>query len=70
MTLLACYGVLPAPKYFDDMTWWNRTKYPQWTMVREYTKTKVSKVIWEMKLIPLKSDSKIGWTLFSAERVE
>ena len=68
--ILACYGALLNPEYFDEMTWWNRIKYPQWTMVREYTKTKIPKVVWELKLFPLTVDSKIGWTLFGAERIE
>lgn len=68
--ILACYGALLSPEYFDEMTWWNRIKYPQWTMVREYTKNKTPKVVWEMKLLPLTPNSKIGWTLFGAERIE
>ena len=68
--ILACYGALLSPEYFNEMTWWNRIKYPQWTMVREYTKTKSPKVVWEMKLLPLTPNSKIGWTLFGAERIE
>ena len=58
-----------SSKYFDEMTWWNRIRYPQWTMVREYTKTKIPKVVWEMKLLPLTTDSKVGWTLFGSERL-
>ena len=67
--ILACYGALLDSKYFDEMTWWNRIRYPQWTMVREYTKTKIPKVVWEIKLLPLTTDSKVGWTLFGAERL-
>ena len=52
------------------MTWWNRIKNPQWTMVREYTKTKNPKVVWEMRLLSKSKNSKIGWTLFGAERIE
>jgi hypothetical protein len=52
------------------MTWWNRIKFPQWTMVREYSKTELPKVVWEMRLLPLTTNSKIGWTLFGAERIE
>ena len=68
--ILACYGALLDSKYFDEMTWWNRIRYPQWTMVREYTKTKIPKVVWEIKLLPLTTDSKVGWTLFGAERLD
>jgi hypothetical protein len=52
------------------MTWWKRIQYPQWTMFREYTKTKKPKVVWEMKLLPLIPNSKIDLTLFGAERIE
>ena len=68
--ILACYGALLSPEYFDEMTWWNRIKFPQWTMVREYSKTELPKVVWEMRLLPLTTNSKIGWTLFGAERIE
>jgi len=65
--ILACYGALLDSEYFDQMTWWNRGKFPQWTMVREYTHTKKPKVVWEMQLHPLTSESEVGWTLFGAE---
>lgn len=67
--ILACYGALLNAKYFDEMTWWDRGKYPQWTMVREYTHTSVPKVVWEMQLHPLTKESKVSWTLFGAERI-
>lgn len=67
--ILACYGALLDAKYFDQMTWWNREKFPQWTMVREYTHTEKPKVVWEMQLHPLTKESKVGWTLFGAERI-
>ncbi|QGY44978.1 hypothetical protein GM418_15250 [Maribellus comscasis] len=68
--ILACYGALLDSNYFDQMTWWNRGKFRQWTMVREYTHTEKPKVVWEMQLHPLTSDSKVGWTLFGAECIE
>jgi arylsulfate sulfotransferase len=67
--ILACYGALLDPKYFDEMDWWNRIKYPQWTMVREYTKTTKPIIVWEMRLHPLTENSKVSWTLFGAERI-
>lgn len=68
--ILVCYGALLDTKYFDQMTWWNRSKFPQWTMVREYTHTEIPKVVWEMQLHPLTKESKVGWTLFGAERIK
>ena len=51
-------------KYFDQMTWWNRIRYPQWTMVREHTKIKTPNVVWEMKLPPLTTESKVMDTVW------
>ncbi len=68
--ILACYGALLDAKHFDEMTWWNRGKYPQWTMVREYTHTSKPEVVWEMQLHPLTKESKVSWTLFGAERIK
>jgi hypothetical protein len=68
--ILACYGALLDAKYFDQMTWLNRDKFPQWTMVREYTHTEKPTVVWEMQLHPLTKESKVGWTLFGAERIK
>ncbi len=67
--ILACYGALLPNEYFGEMTWWNRGKFQQWTMVREFTHTDPVQVIWEMQLRPLTPDSKIGWTLFGARQV-
>ncbi|TKG89811.1 hypothetical protein EYV94_24640 [Puteibacter caeruleilacunae] len=68
--ILACYGALLNSEYFDKMTWWNRGKYPQWTMVREYTHTQNPQVVWEIQLHPLTKDSQVGWTLFGADRIK
>jgi arylsulfate sulfotransferase len=68
--ILVCYGALLDSEYFDQMTWWNRGNFPQWTMVREYTHTENPKVVWEMQLHPLVETSEIGWTLFGAERIK
>ncbi len=67
--ILVCYGALLSSEYFDEMTWWNRAEFPQWTMVREYTHTNPAKIVWEMKLLPLFKESKVSWTLFGAERI-
>ena len=67
--ILVCYGALLSSEYFDEMTWWNRADYPQWTMVREYTHTEPAEIVWEMRLQPLFEDSNISWTLFGAERL-
>lgn len=68
--ILVCYGALLDSKHFDQMTWWNRGKFRQWTMVREYTHTEKPSVVWEMQLHPLTKESKVGWTLFGAERIK
>jgi hypothetical protein len=67
--ILACYGALLSPDHLDQMTWWNRGGFPQWTMVREHTRTTPSKVIWEMRILPRTKESEVGWTLFGAERI-
>jgi len=68
--ILACYGALLSPDHLDQMTWWNRGRFPQWTMVREHTRTNPSKVVWEMRILPTTPESKVGWTLFGANRIE
>ena len=68
--ILVCYGALLSSKHFDEMTWWNRADYPQWTMVREYTHTEPAEIVWEMRLLPLFEDSNVSWTLFGAERID
>jgi len=68
--ILACFGALLPNKHFDEMTWWDRGNFTQWTMIREYTHTAPAKIVWEMQLLPLKEDSQVGWTLFGAERID
>lgn len=48
----------------------NPVRGPQWTMVREILHTNPAKVIWELRLVPKGKNSKVGWTIFGAERVE
>ena len=67
--ILACFGAVLDSKYYDEMTWWNRIRFPQWTMVREYTHTSEPEIVWEMRLKPLTEESKVSWTLFGAERI-
>lgn len=67
--ILACYGALLSLEHLDQMTWWNRGRFPQWTMVREHTRTTPSEVIWEMRILPRTEESEVGWTLFGAERI-
>jgi hypothetical protein len=68
--ILACYGALLSPGHMDEMTWWNRGRFPQWTMVREHTHTAPSNIVWEMRILPRTPESKVGWTLFGADRIE
>lgn len=68
--VLACFGALLPQEHFDEMTWWNRAQFTQWTMVREYAHTSPATVVWEMQLLPLAEGSSVGWTLFGAERIE
>lgn len=68
--VLACYGALLSSDHLGQMTWWNRTRYPQWTMVREHTRKMPSEVVWEMQILPRTPESKVGWTLFGADQIE
>lgn len=68
--ILACYGALLSPDHMEEMTWWNRGGYPQWTMVREFSKTTPAQIIWEMRVLARTPVSKAGWTLFGANQIE
>lgn len=68
--ILACFGALLSEKNIDKMTWFNRGRFPQWTMVREFTHTTPAEIVWEMRLSASTEDSKVGWTLFGADRIE
>lgn len=68
--ILVCFGALVSQDHYDEMTWLNRGRFPQWTMVREYTHTTPAEIAWEMRILPLTDESPIGWTLFGAERIE
>lgn len=68
--ILACFGAVVSQEHLHEMTWLNRGKYMQWTLLREYKHTIPAEIVWEMRLLPLTEDSQIGWTLFGAERIE
>ena len=68
--ILACFGALLSEENIDEMTWFNRGRFPQWTMVREFTHTSPAEIVWEMRLSASTEDSKVGWTLFGADRIE
>lgn len=68
--ILACYGALLSPDHMDNMTWWNRGRFPQWTMVREFSHTNPTEIVWEMRIMPRTKESKVGWTLFGADRID
>ena len=68
--ILACFGALLSQEHLEEMTWHNRGRFTQWTMVREFTHTTPAKIIWEIRLSASVKDSNIGWTLFGADRIE
>ena len=68
--ILAAYGAIVSQEHIDEMTWWTRMNYPQWTMVREFRHTTPANIVWEMRLLPRNKESQIGWTLFGADRIE
>ena len=61
--ILAGYGMISSPREgIEDNA--------VWTMVREFKHSTPAEVIWEMRLVPRKKESKAGWTLFGAKRVK
>ena len=68
--VLAGYGAVVSQEHIDEMTWWNRMRFPQWTMVREFTHTTPANIVWEMRLLPKSKERKVNWTLFGADRIE
>ena len=68
--VLCCFGALLAEEHLDEMTWFNRARFPQWTMIREFTRTSPANIVWEMRLTPRNSESNVGWTLYGAEVIE
>lgn len=67
--ILVCYGALLSEEDIDEMTWFNRGSFMQWTMVREFTHTTPANIIWEMRVLPQNKDSKVGWTLYGANHI-
>ena len=53
--ILAAYGALVS-----DVT--------QWTMIREFEYTNPANVVWELRLVSQDEQSRVGWTIFGAER--
>ena len=68
--IIAGYGAIVSQDHIDEMTWSNRMNYPQWTMVREFTRTSPTSIVWEMRLLPKTNESLVSWTLFGADRIE
>jgi hypothetical protein len=68
--ILAGYGAVVSQEHIDEMTWFNRMGYPQWTMVREFAHTTPAHIIWEMRLLPKTKESGVSWTLFGADQIE
>lgn len=68
--ILSCYGALLSEEHIDEMNWFNRGRFMQWTMVREFTHTTPTNIVWEMRVTPRNKESNIGWTLYGAERIK
>ncbi|MBT3384116.1 MAG: hypothetical protein HN778_00405 [Prolixibacteraceae bacterium] len=68
--VLVCFGALLSEDHINEMTWFNRGRFPQWTMVREFTHTTPAEIVWEMRVLPRSNNSKVGWTLFGADRIK
>jgi hypothetical protein len=68
--ILAGYGAVVSQEHINEMTWFNRMNYPQWTMVREFTHNTPTSIVWEMRLLPKTKESRVSWTLFGADRIE
>jgi arylsulfate sulfotransferase len=62
--ILAGYGMIISPMSEDSSP-----SETAWTMVREFKHTTPAEVVWEMRLSPRNGESKVGWTLFGAERI-
>jgi hypothetical protein len=68
--LLAAYGALISQSALEEgsVDWYHRGSVPQWTMIREFEHSDSPQVIWELRLEPRGEESKVGWTIFGAER--
>lgn len=64
--ILVAYGALMNQEKLNDVTWENRARFNQWTLLREYKRTDPPQVIWELVL---RDEEPMGWTLFGAERL-
>ena len=62
--ILAAYGMIVSKMPGEERA------MPVWTMVREYKHTTPAEIVWEMRLLPRTETSRIGWTLFGAERIK
>lgn len=62
--ILAAYGFIVSkmPEEYNS-------NLPIWTMVRECKHTTPTEVVWEMMLLPKTEESRIGWTIFGAVRI-
>ena len=68
--ILVAYGALISKKHLENgtATWDNRSRIPMWTMLREIEHTNPPNVVWNVRLIPRDENSKVGWTIFGAQR--
>ncbi|MDX1642531.1 MAG: aryl-sulfate sulfotransferase [Balneolaceae bacterium] len=67
--ILVGYGALLDTANIDNIDWQSRAKINQWTRVREYSRTRPPKIVWEMQLLPTGKNGAIGWTIFGAKRI-
>jgi hypothetical protein len=61
--ILVSYGALRPSEEFGYES--------SWSMIREYTYTTPARVVWEMHIASRDEDDSqsVGWTIFSAERL-
>jgi len=66
--VLVAYGALLDQDSLDKVTWdvRSRSKYKQWTRLREYKHTTPPEIVFE---VILRDKYPMGWTLFGAERL-
>ena len=68
--VLVSYGALLSKEHLDEITWWNRSNYNFWTMIREFNHTQPAELLWELQITARENKSNIGWNIFRAERIE
>jgi hypothetical protein len=69
--VLVGYGFLmPRPAIASGQyQWGGGTEYEPWTRIREYTRGKDPKLVWEAVIGDPEGKSGVGWTLFGVEHL-